>query len=97
MNVDVVLPVRGLGLDLPPWSPAESLDLPLADGLVLRALVCRFEPEQWQWSISSINGEVSGQLICSGTTQKVAEARRIAVSEIGKCLTSAIATSEFAR
>jgi hypothetical protein len=94
MNNDVAHFAHGPRFVLPPWLPAEFLHLPVGDGLVLQALVCRFEATLWQWSISSIGRQDEGQLICSGTTSSVAEARRIAVSEIGKCLSSPIATLE---
>jgi hypothetical protein len=97
MTNDVAGRLHGPELELPPWLPAEFLDVRFVDGLVLRALVCRVEPGPWEWSVTSISDRDTGQLICSGTTGSVAEARRIAVSEIRKCLLSPIVTPEFAR
>jgi hypothetical protein len=70
---------------LPHWSPAEFLDMPYVDGFVLRALVCRLGGK-WQWSIMSIEGDSDGKLISLGTAKTVADARRIAASELDKCI-----------
>jgi hypothetical protein len=71
--------------NLPQWSVAEFLDTPYADGLVLRALVCRLKNDLWQWSILSIGKEM-GELISIGTENSLAEARRTAAVEIDKCI-----------
>ena len=81
---------RAIDADLSEWSAAEFIDAPLADGLVLRALVCRLGAGRWQWSISSLEGD-SGELICVGIESSVAGARRTAASEIVKCLENPIA------
>jgi hypothetical protein len=52
---------------LPLWSAAEFLDMPYADGLLLRALVCRSAPGKWRWSVMSIDGDRGGELIGFGT------------------------------
>jgi hypothetical protein len=75
--------------DLSDWSVAEFLDTPLADGLILRALVCRLGAGKWQWSISSM-GVGIGELISMGVESSAAGARLTAASEIEKCLDNAI-------
>ena len=72
-------------LDHSEWSAAEFLDVQLSDGLVLRALVCQLGVGEWQWTISSIEGD-RGDLICAGTEQSAISARLIARSELAKCL-----------
>jgi hypothetical protein len=72
--------------NLPRWSAAEFLDTPYADGLVLRALICRLGAGKWQWSILSIDGDRDGELISIGTENTVAEARCTAASELDKCI-----------
>ena len=67
------------------WSSAEFLDVPLADRLVLRGLVCRLATSQWQWSVISLYGD-RGELICSGTARSAAAAQRTVASEISKCV-----------
>jgi hypothetical protein len=71
---------------LPQWSAAEFLDMPFADGLLLRALICRLGAGKWQWSIMSIDGDRGGELIGVGTEKTVAEARQTAASELDKCI-----------
>jgi hypothetical protein len=66
------------------WSGAEFFDQHLPDGLVLRALVCPFEGE-WQWTISTLDQD-RGELISAGIAKTAATARRVASSEIAKCL-----------
>jgi hypothetical protein len=78
-----------IGVGLSDWSAAEFLDMPLADGNILRALVCRLGAGRWQWSISSMHAD-SGELISIGVENSVAAARRVAASEIEKCLDSAV-------
>jgi hypothetical protein len=88
MTVDIIATtVSELGL--PEWSPAEVLDTPLPDDLVLRAVVCRAETGKWQWSISSLDGD-QGELICAGVEKSATAARSMATSEIAKCLESAL-------
>ena len=72
-------------LDLSEWSTAEFLDVQLSDGLVLRALVCQLGAGEWQWTISSIEGD-RGDLICAGKEQSAISARLMARSELAKCL-----------
>jgi hypothetical protein len=71
---------------LPQWSAAEFLDMPYVDGLVLRALICRLTPRKWQWSVMSIDGDRSGELIGIGTESSLADARATAASELDKCM-----------
>jgi hypothetical protein len=71
---------------LPQWSAAEFLDMPYVDGMVLRALICRLTPRKWQWSVMSIDGSRSGELIGIGTEGSLAEARATAASELDKCM-----------
>jgi len=82
-------PNAAIDADLPEWSAAEFLDTALADGLILRALVCRVRAGKWEWSISSLSGD-SGELISVGVENSVAAARRMAALEIEKCLDNAI-------
>ena len=70
---------------LPQWSAAEFLDMPYADGLLLRALICRLGAGKRQWSIMSIDGD-NGELISVGTKRTVMEARAMAASELDKCI-----------
>ena len=67
------------------WSSAKFFDEPLGDGFTLRALVCPIEGGRWQWSISSFDG-VRGELISTGIETSAARARRMATSEIAKCV-----------
>ena len=76
---------RPAGFTLPSWAPAEFLDTPYEDGTTLRAIICRLGPKSWQWSIMSI-GREHGELIGSGVEPNVNAARRIAATEIDKCL-----------
>jgi hypothetical protein len=70
---------------LPQWSAAEFLDMPYADGLVLRALICRLTSRKWQWSIMSIDGD-RGELIGIGAEGSLADARATAACELDKCI-----------
>jgi hypothetical protein len=72
-------------LNLSEWSAAEFLDVQLSDGLVLRALVSQLGAGEWQWTISSIDGD-RGDLICAGTEQSAIGARLTVTSELAKCL-----------
>jgi hypothetical protein len=72
----------GIGLE---WSAAEILDMPFSDDLLLRALVCEMDGGMWQWSVSSLDG-AQGELISAGEEKSAAAARRMATSEIAKCL-----------
>jgi hypothetical protein len=78
------------GFDLCDWSAATVLDAPLVDDQSLRAVVLRLADHQWQWSLSSIEGE-SGALISTGVERTADAARRRAASEITKCLENALA------
>jgi len=71
---------------LPQWSAAEFLDMPYADGFVLRALICRLKASKWQWSIMAIDAGGEGELIGIGTEKTVTEARQTAASELDKCI-----------
>jgi hypothetical protein len=91
MTVDTIPYVAGTTADdLGEWLPAELQDLPLGDGSILRALICRLGAGKWQWSISSLDGE-SGELICTGVERTSARARQTVASELTKCLENAIA------
>ena len=76
-------------LDLSRWSAAEILDTPLADESLLRATVCRLGAGEWQWSVSSLDGD-RGELISSGVERNAAAARMMASAEIAKCIESAL-------
>jgi hypothetical protein len=84
MAVDIAPRASG-GARLSEWSAAEFADTLFADGLVLRALICRLGVGEWQWSISSLDGD-RGELICIGTEKSSAKARRTVASEMAKCL-----------
>ena len=84
MNVNEA--TRATEFSLPHWSAAEFLDTPYADGLVLRALICRLGIGKWQWSIMSIDGDRGGELISVGTEKTVMDARRTAAGELDKCI-----------
>jgi len=73
MIVDTV-PRTAIDIDLTGWAAADFLDIPHADGLVLRALVCRLGAGKWQWTVSSLDGD-SGELICTGIEKTSAGAR----------------------
>jgi hypothetical protein len=75
--------------DLPEWSAAEILEVPLADELVLRAVVCRMESGEWQWTVGS-RGRDQGELISAGVENSPVAARSMAATEIAKCLESAL-------
>jgi hypothetical protein len=77
--------------DLPQWAAAEFLDTPYADGLLLRAVICRLGAGKWQWSIMSISPEGEGELITVGTEKTVERARQTAGSELDKCIRSPFA------
>lgn len=70
---------------LPQWAAAEFLDVPYAEGPVLRALICRLSAGRWQWSIMTV-GDDSGEIISTGTERSVTGARQAAASEIDKCI-----------
>jgi hypothetical protein len=70
---------------LPQWSVAEFLDVPYAEGPVLRAMICRLGAGKWQWSVMTVARDC-GELISIGTESSVTEARRAAASEIDKCI-----------
>jgi hypothetical protein len=76
-------------LDLSEWSAAEILDTSLGDESLLRATVYRLGAGEWQWSISSLDGN-RGELISTGIERNAAAARKMATSEIAKCLESAL-------
>jgi hypothetical protein len=71
----------------PQWAVAELLDIPYADGSLLRAVICRISFGKWQWSVMSISGD-SGELIGLGRENSVAAARQTVASEIDKCIHS---------
>jgi len=73
--------------DLPDWSTAEILEVPLADELVLRAVVCRMDSGEWQWTVGS-RGRDQGELISAGVETSPVAARSMARSELSKCLAS---------
>ncbi|HTW54032.1 MAG TPA: hypothetical protein VME45_19250 [Stellaceae bacterium] len=77
-------------LDLPAWAAAEVLDAPLPDDQTLRAVVCRLGAHKWQWSLTSLDGDERGELICAGIAKSAAAAREMATVEIAKCLESAL-------
>jgi len=72
--------------NLPQWSAAEFLDIPYADGLLLRALICRLGAGKWQWSVMTISAHDGGELISVGTEKTVGQARLTAASELDKCI-----------
>ena len=74
---------------LPSWTAAEFLDTPYANGLMLRALICRLAPSRWQWSIMSIAAD-RGELIGLGVERTIGAARRTAAGEIEKCIQDAL-------
>ncbi len=76
-------------LGLPNWSAAEILDTPVADEEVLRAVIHRMDVGKWHWSISS-HGAERGELISAGIEKSEAAARATAISEIAKCVESAL-------
>ena len=84
--MDVKEATQITAFNLPQWSPAEFLDMPYVDGLVLRALICRLAPGKWQWSVMSIDGGRGGELIGLGTEGSLAQARATAASELDKCM-----------
>jgi hypothetical protein len=69
----------------PQWAAAELLDIPYADGLLLRAVICRLSAGKWQWSVMSI-GDDCGELIGLGLENSGAAARQTVASEIDKCI-----------
>lgn len=88
MTVDVA-PVTTPEPNLPEWSAAEILDMPVADDEVLRAVIYRASAGKWHWSISALGSE-RGELISAGTERSAAAARTTATSEIAKCIESAL-------
>jgi hypothetical protein len=84
------------GLDFAPWSAAKFLDTPLDGDLTLRALVCRLRAGKWQWSVSSLEGE-RGELISIGIEKSADAARRMATTEIVKCLENALTSPQFSK
>jgi len=76
-------------LGLPKWAAAEILDMPVADEEVLRAVIHRVDVGKWHWSISS-HGAARGELISAGIEKDAAAARAMAMSEIAKCVESAL-------
>jgi hypothetical protein len=74
---------------LPSWTVAEFLDTPYADGLMLRAVICRLGPGRWQWSVMSIEDD-RGEVISLGTEASIGAARRTAAGEIEKCIQDAL-------
>ena len=72
------------------WSAAEFLDAPCAGGFVIRALVCPLEDGVWQWSVISFDTDDRGELISSGSENSATAARRMAASEIAKCVENPI-------
>ena len=88
MTVDVTtMTVPQLGIA--EWTAAEILDTPVVDELLLRAVVCRQAAGEWHWSISSLDGD-RGELISAGVARSATAARKMATSEIAKCLESAV-------
>ena len=84
--MDVHEAVSTAAFGLPLWSAAEFLDTPLADGLVLRAVICRLAPGRRHWIIMSIDAGRGGEVISRGTERTVDDARRLAAAEADKCL-----------
>lgn len=76
---------RAAGFSLPQWAAAEFLDVPYAEGPVLRAVICRLSTGRWQWSVMTV-GEDSGEIISTGMERSVSGARQAAASEIDKCI-----------
>ena len=76
-------------LGLPKWAAAEILDMPVAEEEFLRAVIHRMDAGKWHWSISS-QGMERGELISSGIEESAAAARAMAISEIAKCVESAL-------
>ena len=70
---------------LPAWSAAEFLDTAYENGLMLRAVICRLGPGQWQWSVMTLAND-RGELISTGMERSIANARQTAASEIEKCI-----------
>ena len=89
MIVDLDQSSRAAMLDLPEWSAAEILDTSLSDDLMLRAIVCRLSSGRWQWSITTLAAE-RGELISTGTEKNIGAARRMATSEMAKCVENAL-------
>ncbi|HXC29788.1 MAG TPA: hypothetical protein VNV38_17660 [Stellaceae bacterium] len=89
--LDLASPAQAGDLALAEWSAAEVLDTPLAHDQTLRAIVLRLGAHKWQWSVSSIDGDESGELISAGIEKTAAAARETATSEIAKCVESPLA------
>jgi hypothetical protein len=70
---------------VPRWSAAEFLDIPYADGTILRAVICRLSPGKWQSTILCLSGD-SGEVISTTLSKTAAEAHEIAASELDKCI-----------
>jgi hypothetical protein len=70
---------------LPRWAAAEFLDVPYAEGPVLRAIICRLSAGRWQWSVMTV-GDDCGEVISTGTEPSITGARQAAASEIDKCI-----------
>jgi hypothetical protein len=70
---------------LPQWAAAEFLDVPYAEGPVLRAVICRLSVGKWQWSVMTVADD-SGEVISTGTEGSITGARQAAACEIDKCI-----------
>ena len=72
-------------LNLSKWSDAEVLDVPMPDGLLLRAIVGQLATTRWQWSVMAVDGDRS-KMISIGDENDATAARSTAISEIEKCV-----------
>jgi hypothetical protein len=84
-QTSVVETTRHSAFTLPAWSAAEFLDVPYADGLRLRAVICRLGPGEWQVTLISMSGD-SGEVISVSVARTAAEAREVAASELDKSM-----------
>jgi hypothetical protein len=83
--ISVVETRQRAGFTLPTWEAAEFLDIPYADGVMLRAVICRLSPGKWQATIISLSGD-GGEVISVNVAATPADAREIAATELDKCI-----------
>jgi hypothetical protein len=77
-----------IGPSVTQWRAAEFLDVPYADDVVIRGLICRLpEGRKWQWSVIVLDSG-RAELVDAGTEKSLAAARQTAASEIEKCISS---------
>ena len=88
MTVDVAATAEP-EFDFSEWSAAEILDTPLGGESLIRATVYRLGAGEWRWTVGSLDGD-RGELISTGIERNAAAARKMATSEIAKCLESAL-------